>query len=177
MKRCTGFRRKLNNAGLSIVELVVVMAIMVVVVGGGISLFGLIPRSQADSATKDLGAMIEKTKNNAMGFQQVELQITQDGTGVYAQLRKLDPSSGVMVNEGGRVMMGTSHVMLRYQFEGESLTALGDDVMTISFDRSSGAFNKTKVDAVEGSLVKLIITRGTYSRTIDLVELTGKISY
>ena len=157
-------------------ELMVVMAIMVVVVGGGISLFGLIPRSQADSATKDLGAMIEKTKNNAMSFQQVELQITQDGTGVYAQLRRMN-SSGVMVNEGGREMMGTSHVVLRYQFEGGSLTALGDDVMTISFERSSGAFRKTKVDAAEGNLVKLVITRGTYSRTIDLVELTGKISY
>lgn len=176
MKRWTGFRRKLNNAGVSLVELVVIMAIMTVVVGGTISLFGLVPRSQADSATKDLGAMIEKTKNNALSFEQVELQITQDGTGVYAQLRKLN-DAGVMVNDGGREMMGDAHVVLKYQFEGEVLTALGDDVMTISFDRSSGAFNKTKVDAAEGNLVKLVITRGTYSRTIELVELTGKISY
>ncbi len=168
--------KKLNNVGLSLTELIVVIAIMAVLAGISISLLGLIPRSHVNGCTEHIGGAIEKTKSNAMSFANVALEITQTADGVFIQFKKSD-ASGNLADDGAKQQVGKAGVEISYVLQGGVETPLDSDKMTISFKRSSGAFEETIVGSTHGACEKIIIRKGSISRTIELVELTGKISY
>ncbi|MBQ8821323.1 MAG: prepilin-type N-terminal cleavage/methylation domain-containing protein [Lachnospiraceae bacterium] len=162
---------QLNNRGISLTELIVVIAITAVLAGGGITLMGLIPRTQVNGCVQDFAGTMNRVKTNTMSFQEVKVELYQDSTGVYMQVYKgSDAEDPVLIGEKGvcvKAVIGG----LEQELNGKRLK--------LSYDRSSGAFNDVEIvgGGASGECSSITFYKGITQRTATLVKLTGKISY
>ena len=161
---------KLNNRGITLVELIVVIAITAILAGGGITLMGLVPRMQVNGCAQDFAGTMNKVKTNTMSFQEVKVELYQNETGVYMQTYK-----GGVAEE--LVQIGEKGVCVKAVIGG-SAVELNGMKLELSYDRSSGAFSDVQVvGGVRGECTSITFYRGTTERTATLTKLTGKITY
>ena len=162
---------QLNNRGISLTELIVVIAIMAVLAGGGITMMGLIPRMQVNGCIQDFAGNMGRVKTNTMSFQEVKAELYQDNTGVYMQVYK-----GGVAEEA--VMIGEKGVCVKAVINGLDVDLKGKK-LELSYDRSSGAFNDVQVvgGGEHGECESITFYKGTTERTATLIKLTGKITY
>lgn len=161
---------KLNNRGISLTELIVVIAIIGVLAGGGISMMGLIPRMQVNGCVQDFAGHMSEVKTKTMSFQSVYAELYQDDSGVYLQVHK-----GSDVEEA--VLIGEKGVCVKAVIGGTEVE-LNSKELTLSYDRSSGAFQDVTVsDGTTGECTCITFYKGSTERKATLVKLTGRISY
>lgn len=162
---------KLNNRGISLVELIVVIAITAVLAGGGITMMGLVPRMQVNGCVQDFAGVMSQVKTNTMSFQNVKVELYQDDSGVYMQVYK-----GSEAEEP--VMIGEKGVCVKAQIGGLE-EDLNGKRLELSFDRSSGALNEVQVvgGSMHGECTSITFYKGSTERVATLTTLTGKISY
>ena len=161
---------KLNNRGVTLTELIVVIAIIGVLAGGGISMMGLIPRMQVNGCVQDFVGSMSEVKTKTMSFHSVYAELSQDDNGVYLQVHK-----GSAVEE--KVLIGEKGVCMEFFLEDGTIHKLGDGKVKISYNRSSGAFEKVKIIDDEEYCKKIRVYKGTVERDIKFTNLTGRLSY
>lgn len=172
---------KKDNRGLSLIELVVVIAIMAIMmtsVGIGIS---AVSRKSVDKCAERLKQMLQSDRAATMGRYDSKLEVYIDGGTIYArEYTKRDASSAYV--GGTPVELGVADIKVEIEAEGNRY-ALGDPggipKLIIQFDRSSGGLKKMPVEmgtALSGKYCsKIIISRGTKSKEIEISYLTGKM--
>lgn len=166
-----GYMNKLkkDNRGLSLIELIVVVAIMGILLAGGINYLGLLSSHSAkETATKLKSAMTE-ARTEAMSKSQASLRIYEDGSEYYAELT-------VNGKIQSPVQIGNSRVEVTYERVATVEENLPVDGLVIEFDRDTGAFKP--VDVLEGKNVycrKIIVTAGSRSYILSCERLTGKV--
>ncbi len=162
---------KLNNRGISLTELIVVIAIMAVLAGGGITMMGLIPRMQVNGCIQDFTGNMNKVKTDTMSFQNVKAELYQDATGVYLQVHKGSENEDP-------IMIGEKGVCVRAEINGLEVDLNGKK-LELSYNRSSGAFNDVSVvgGGEFGPCTSITFYKGSTIRTATLVTLTGRITY
>lgn len=162
---------KLNNQGISLTELIVVVAILGVLAGGGISMMGLIPRMQVNGCVQDFAGNMSEVKTKTMSFYSVRAELYQTDAGVYLQV--YNGSEGE-----DAVLIGEKGVSMKLVFEDGTTHELSAGKVSISYIRSSGAFDKIKVnESDEKYCQKIIVYKGTTEREIVFSNLTGRMSY
>jgi len=78
---------KLNNAGISLVEVIIVLAIMGIIGGAVLLSTSVATNKQVNSCAEKLASSLEQTRNLVMGKQKGYLRIWQDpGDYVYIQM-------------------------------------------------------------------------------------------
>jgi len=178
-KRITLF--KFDNAGTSLVELIVVISILAALAAGsalGISL--AFSRDASQCATK-LNDMIYRTRMDSMSKTgNFYLEIKLDNGNYKAQLVN---DSGVVyeewLSEKGRISS------ISAELNGTAYSISGTDTVKISFDKSKGnvrSFNGTDItaDGASGTLTDGVILflvtsrRGNKTDQVTLVTSTGK---
>ena len=161
---------KLNNRGISLVELIVVIAITAVLAGGGITMMGLVPRMQVNGCVQDFAGNMSEVKTKTMSFKNVRVELYQDATGVYMQAYKgSEAETPVMIGEQG--------VCVKAEIGGSSVDLNGKR-LELSFDRSSGALNEVQVvGGMHGECTSITFYKGSTERVATFTTLTGKISY
>lgn len=177
---------KMNNRGVSLVELVVVIAILSIVGASMVTLMGLVPRSQVSGCTKDLVFYLEKARTNSLSFKDAKLYLADTEQGVYVMLETTKGSDVVVSNPE---KIGDKNLEISYEAGGGSAVALTevtysslatskDGCLAFSFDRSSGSFKDVYLGTDnKGVPAKLTIKRGRWEMEINLVQLTGKVTY
>lgn len=183
--------KKKDNRGLSLVELIIVIAIMVILVGVTSYGMSLISNKPVDECAKKIEMVLNRNRTSSMGKQEAWVKFLLDGNGHVTvqeyketakekQERETDPSLAPPVQQ---YVIGADGINIRLSYRGGTSIILSSTPRRVKFSRDSGALVGDPDDADNGNKVciKIEVFRGdygsaTYIRTIDLDELTGKIT-
>lgn len=165
-------RKQTDNRGLSLVEIIVVIAIVAVISGFFILGIGMITGKPVEQCARQMKIVLEQCRTAAMGKPAGDayLVLTHDSEGVWATLwqsgvpdKKLVGQSDVDV----KVMLGSREYDLKDAFPSG---------LRIDFDRSSGGLLASTVPEGGSAFCKsIMISRGSTTRTLRIERLTGKI--
>lgn len=183
---------KQNNKGLSLVELIVVIAIMAVVIGIGALSFNLLFGTQAKSCAQKFSGMLNETKTGCMSrydetmtlsyrFAGSDPAITTAGFYTENELFTIKKDASAETTGSEIRKMGGSRVLITVYMTGIEPFVINKDngnSITVSFDRASGAFDETSAvvngTAVTGYIDKITFQSGLRTYTITMVQETGK---
>ncbi len=186
--------RKINNSGFSLIELIIVLAIVAVVTGTVVWSVSLVFSTDAKACANNLQRAIADCKVTTMGKAKAWLLIYRGEDGrVYSQLHvmteKKDDAGNRIYDETTKdpvlvdvpeeaQKLGGNRVMVTYtDASGNSGVNLpegkadGNTGIRIEFDRSSGSF---KEDA--GVPQKIELSGGKRHYTFTFHMLTGKVT-
>ena len=161
---------KKNNQGFSLVELIVVIALMAILVGGVLGYVGTYGSAKVKNCAKEIESHFSETKVCAMSKSQAYMIVYADNTGVY--VKSVQGSNSEIEKVGDK---GLS-VSYRNERTGSTYTTVGTteaNGLKIEFDRASGA-NKKMADGKYCYAIR--ITNGTSTYEVVIEPITGKSS-
>lgn len=161
-----------DNRGVSLVEVMVVVAIMAVV--GGVGIWGINTMSgkPAQQCAQKIVYSLEHHRTSAMARVKAKYVLREDGGKIYVDEYwtnddSVDDSSVPLATS---TEIGASGVKVQYTLGADATRY--DLPLTLAFDRSSGAF---KPQAGGGHCTQIFVSRGGREYTVTLVPLTGKV--
>lgn len=161
-----------DNRGYSLVELVIVIAIIALIISAVFYSVIMVFSANAKSCANNIQRAIADCKVTTMGKSSAYMELYRDtDQNVYTRMYVMDNGSGSYVpSEPQKV--GGSRVYVAYTPKGGAETELlAGDKIEIMFDRASGGFAKNS----GGDLYELIhVQGGSKNYEIVLTELTGK---
>lgn len=176
---------KKNNGGYSLVEIVIVIAIMTILTGGLFFSINMVFGANAKTCANDLRAAIAQNKVNAMGKSEAKVIIERDAVNscIYATqvIGTYNKSTGALEwnNEGPsptarREKIGNARVYVAFTPKGGTAVVLAPgDSVEICFDRSTGSFKANDAGII---YTEILVEGGNRSFSVVLTELTGKVS-
>ena len=183
--------RNNSNRGYSLVELIVVIAIMAILVGVFSISVGSLSGRKVNKCADEIVATLERTRVLTLGKEQnqVEFRLYYDTT--EKQYRAQIYQGGVVVSDR---VVGKDPIEISVTFEGDStaydlrtgvikgtapyvVSGFGEEGLFLVFNRSSGAFEQgtNTVGETKDYCSKIVVSSG--SRTIEIMPVgrTGKI--
>ena len=160
MKRIEDKRiiRYIDNYGISLVELIVTISIMIILTGAISIGIGLISTRPATECAKKIQMSLSRCRTTTMGKQEGNIKFYLDGSDVYA----VETYDGVSKDP---VKIGKS--IDEFTFNGESEG-------TVFFSRSDGSVDKDAMGA--NYPFTIIVRKGSRKYTITIPDyLTGKV--
>lgn len=152
-----------NQKGFSLVELIVVIAIMAILTTVGLLSFSIVSGRQVIGCAKEIESYISQTKVQALSRASAKLEIFVKSDGVYVNLSV----------EGRDVKVGKSGIQVKYKTtDGAEVSLTESERLVISFDRSSGAFQT--LPGLSTYCKEITVEGGRHSRKIILIPQTGK---
>ncbi|MDE6318213.1 MAG: type II secretion system GspH family protein [Lachnospiraceae bacterium] len=164
---------KLNNAGYSLVEMVIVIAILALLVGTVVYSVIMVFSANAKTTANNIQRAIADCKVTTMGRSAAYMELYRDASdqNVYTRMYVWDNSAGDYAPAEPQ-KVGTSRVYVAYKPKNGIETELtAGDKIKITFDRASGGFTD---DGSGNIYVKLHVVGGSKDYDIVLTELTGK---
>ena len=182
MIRCFGCKNK-DNRGMSLVEIIIVIAIMSVFIG--VSGYGLSlsnNKAAAECAQK-LCSALQHTRTVTMGKHETSLTLYMDAEGrirVREVAQKLIDDDGNVELEERPSIVGENGVFVSCTLtDGSSVDISETNNITFSFNRGSGALEATYVNAVKCdencNCRQITISKAGRTQYIVIVPVTGKI--
>lgn len=192
---------KQDNRGLSLVELIVVIAIMAIMIGVGILSISLLFGTQARGCAQKVSSMLNETKTGCLSRynetmtiayrtkgQDEEPAYTADGyyaiNRIYTIKKEGNKIKPVPVGGDGsaeiRALGSGKVVIMVYLSDGSSFELGTDKYVTISYNRSTGAFAPVIVGNASGEtqtddyIDKITFSSGARTYTLTMVQTTGK---
>ena len=170
---------KLNNKGLSLVELIVVIAIMTVLSGIAYIGVGSIFNSQVTQCTENMENLINKVRVSTLGRNGVTLRFYQDTDGSYYAETKVTKGYGSSATVETTVdKVGKAGIIVKYTNDTSitqhnqpgvlTLSSLDSNQIDVQFNRSSG-------EALPNCVSKIWIIRNSKESTITIYKETGKV--
>ena len=157
-----------NNKGLTLVELIVVVAIMGIVSIGGISGINLIYSTSAKETSSKLNSALNRARTEAMSRSQASLDIYEQDSEYYVKFK-------INGAEEAPIRVGTSRVNVSYtDTQGNTKKLTAPNSLKIEFDRETGAFKPLDSGSGDAYLKKITVSSGTKVYTITCERLTGK---
>ncbi len=170
-------KMKKNNQGFSLVELVIVVAIIIIIGGFALTGLAILSGKPVDECAKKIQVALEGNRNTTMGKLSASISFYQDGSGnIFVEEEFNNNPEDTIVKQIGE------DVRVEYQdMSGNSyLLPVGrDNKLTLSFDRASGSL---KAQADGSYVVKFVVSRGSsgergYKKlTVSIDKLTGRVS-
>lgn len=164
-----------NNKGYSLVELIVVIAIIALLSGTAFLSISIIFGASAKTCANDIKEVLAENKVTAMGKSEAKVEIYRDATDncIYAEQRIKE--GGVWKTEKVE-KIGNSRVYVSYKPDGGAETELKvgkENALQLCFDRSNGSFSTKSDDCI--LCEEIYIKGGSRSYVLTLIELTGKV--
>lgn len=165
-----------DNKGFSLVELIIVVAIMAAitgVVGYGLNLSS---GKAADECAQKLASSLQHARTSTMGKFKTTITISKDDDGVWAQetvtVANKDTGREGEEKVGERVKIGDKNVKIVFD-DGTDITDwTGGGSVSFEFDRSSGALKSVDMSAA----ISFTISKASKTRIVEIVPLTGKVT-
>lgn len=163
-----------DNKGYSLVELIIVIAILVTLISGTIFSIGLVFNASAKACANDIKGALAKNKVTAMGRSEAMVEIYKDSADQCIYSVQWTKVNGSWVKEDPQ-KIGNARVYVAYTPEGGSETELAaGDSIKICIDRSSGSFRANSDGAAVYS--EILVQSGHRQYKITMTQLTGKVS-
>lgn len=154
-------RKKQNNAGMSLVEIVVVVLILGILSAGTTMGFTYIRSMDASSAAEEITSLLERTRLNTLSAEEgsdVKLELKKDGDSYYG-----------IISQGGteleKMAVGGNGLAISVTDAGGAETVVDGTPVEFTYHKSNGAFRS--------SYTKIEIT-GSKTVTVTLVTATGR---
>ena len=172
VKQMRGIDMKRNNRGMSLVEVIIVVAILSIVAGGITMGIGFITGKPADECANKLRAALQSNRTTTMGKLSAKLEICVEDDGIY--IKETIGTAGESSAKVNRTRIGDAGIEIKYAVSGGSgyIDLPVGSSLEISFNRSSGAFNPLPGG---GYCTEIVISKGNTVKTLKLYNLTGKI--
>ena len=155
-------RRKLNQAGMSLVELIVVILILGILSAGAAVGINYASRMNATSAAEKLVSLLERTR---------VYTISADGTVTLELANESGTYYGKLMNNGTeieKVTLGSGGLSVSVTRPGAADLSLADGTsISLAYKKANGAFE----DSLSYSSV---VISGSETRTVQLVKATGR---
>lgn len=158
----------IDNRGYSLIELVIVLAIIAVLMGTVFYSIILVFSANAKSCANNIQRSIGDCKVTTMGKADAYMVLYRDDSGVYTQMHVTESDGTVTDEEPQKV--GTNRVTVGYVQGGAETELTPGTLIEIRFDRSNGGFK-----AGAGGLYDEIYVRGgSKNYSITMIAPTGK---
>lgn len=163
---------KRRNQGFSLVELIVVTAIIAVLSVTAVSGIALISGWEMKKCVKELDAAIGETQLNAMSRGAGSLEIIRDASGICYMQRRAGLGEKEQVEQ--KTKLCSERIAISYlDDKGSTVTLDSTHPLVISFDAASGAYKP--IDEADGIYCrKVFFKMGKRESSIKLSKNTGK---
>lgn len=171
---------KKNNDGFTLVELIVVIAMLVIFIGAISVNIGRLTGYDAKEGYKKISSAITENKIETLGKAKmtgdIYLEIYRDDTdkNLYVQTIYNGRTSKDVVDKTKLNKRGRASVSYELS-DGTQKDATSSDPLVICFNRASGAIVDINDSYKVSKLKYIYITAGSYKYTIELVPETGKV--
>lgn len=161
-------KRRVGNRGFSLIELIVVVAIMALVTTFFTIGVSLLTTKAVDQCAKKIQIALESNRNTTMGKLEANISFYVDAKGnVYAKKHIINTNDEI-------IKISDNSVKVTYTVGGAS-TPLSATPLVITFDRASGAL---KAQPGGGFVSELTVTNVKGSKTlhVKIDKLTGRVT-
>lgn len=162
---------KQDNKGFSLVELIIVIALMSVMLTIVVYGNGMLSTKAVGQCSQQLYSSIQFCRTTTMG--------KSDGSVSLTLKRDTDNKIILEENIGGTVReleIGKADLTISYTVNNGLVTELAsDEEILLCFDRSTGGLKRTANSNTE-YYTDIIIAKGTKAKTIKIIPFTGKVS-
>ena len=183
--------RKLNNKGFSLMELIVVLAIMVVMAGAAAVTVSMLDSSYVEDAERGIKDYISmaRTKSMSVAAKDWYISLTKEGNDYYVNLFKVTEE---IVEVGGvdetvekvtlieKKKLGAK-ITIKYLDKSDSTPKTVDASMNLDmhFDAATGKINSVKIggttgDGMTDGIGYINIVRNDYAINLKVFFNTGK---
>lgn len=166
-----GKKLSADNRGVSLVEVLVVVAIMAVIGGVGIMGINATSGKPAQKCSQQIIYTLEKHRTATMGKLNAKYELCRDANGKVVAKEYLTNEDTFDSDPTNVYELGDKKTKVVYECGG----ATGDiesSALILQFNRSDGSFKKQ----ADGSFcTKISVQRGGRTYNITLVPLTGKV--
>lgn len=166
---------KLNNKGLSLVEIIIVVAIMTVMTGLVSFGVGVVVSKPADECAQKLSNSLRNARVTAMGKLTCQVKISQEYDGAPIYLTVITNGSSAPT-----VKIGEKGVVCTYKTTDGStgtLASKGTAGITIEFNRETGGFKTATIGSDTSKYIsEFSISKGTINKIVKLSKLTGRVT-
>lgn len=163
-------KKKLGNQGFSLVELIVVMALIIIL--GSATVYGLtfLASKPVEECARKIEIGLQGNRNSAMGKLTAHISFYMDGDDVYIS-ETLDTSTKQTLIASG------VEVYYIYKSNPTNRVTLGNSAnpLKVEFDRSSGSL-KPRPGTTDDFLQSIIVKRGSKELTVTIERLTGRVT-
>lgn len=171
-------RIKSNNKGITLVELIVVIAVMAVLTAAFAVSFTLISRQRVSNAASSTKSTIQlaQTYAKSRGSCYMTIEGTDDGSNTY--IWTVDGDGNPVLGNGPNNI--NKNITTKVQFDNGEVVELTDGVVVkINFNRATGGFEKSTnpVTGNDATPMKIIFTNGEKESTLFLAAKTGLVVY
>lgn len=176
--------KKKDNRGLSMVEMIIVVAIVSVVAGAVFLGIGFVTGKPAEKCANKLLSLMQRNRITTMGKLEARLEIymEEEGGNRYLCVKEVIQTDGEAGPKVTTTRIGEAGVEVTYRISGETTyQTLGGESspLIISYDRSSGAFKDLSLmgSSLAGRYCEEIkIEKANKIKILKLVARTGKIT-
>ncbi len=170
-----------DSAGVSLVELIVVVAIMSVLIGGASIGLGLVATKPATQCASNIEICLNRCRTQTLGKNNGFVAFYADSNGdiyVVEKLsytnRNINDSSDCAPGDYVKKKIGKKGVTVTCG--GHSLTDTPNKPYYYDFERSVGSFvGCTDSTGADVSPCDIVVNKGSRSYTISIQKLTGKV--
>lgn len=171
---------KRDNRGMTLVEIIIVLALMTVIAGLTGYGLSLVSNKPIQECTKKVEIALNRNRTNSMGKKEAWVEFYIKDGRVTVLEHTLSGRTGATPLET-ETTIGDRDVNMRLTYSDGSVVPLDGTHRRIAFARDSGALVGDDVANPDRVCVKIEIFKGTYSstgykQTINLVPLTGKVT-
>ena len=161
-----------RNKGFSLIELIVVIAILAIIAAGSATLFLSTSTYRAKQAVEEIRATMSETRMQALSKTNAWMELKQRADGTYV----------ITTSYSGDAVLGSSYT-ITYTKDGDA-TAVPistTNSLILTYDRSSGGFSDIKTRNADDSLSgtgaycdSITVSKGPKNFVIRLYKDTGK---
>lgn len=166
--------RRLDNQGLSLVEMIIVVAIIAVVTGVFSMGYSLISTKQVDQCARKIQIALESSRTTTMGKLSADLSFyTWDGKIVVN--KNIYNSAGIDTTV---VELGGKDIKVQYVVtDGAASTTydLSSSALVVEFDRASGSLKALPTGRFLSEFI-VSNTSGTKTLHVKIDKLTGRVT-
>ncbi len=166
--------KRLGNQGFSLVELIIIVAIMAVLVGIFTMGYSVISSKSVDQCAKRMEAVLENCRNTTMGKLTCSVSF-------YVSVDKIMVDKEVN-GEHTYSEIGGKDIQVKYIYYNESGGgSAGESVLSttpikITFNRASGSLEKQPAGAGVDYVTGFQVTNGNKTLTVSIDKLTGRVT-
>lgn len=154
-------RRKQNNAGMSLIELIVAVLIIGILSAGAVVGFSFIHRMDASSAAETVNSLLERTRLNTIAAVEdagIRLELKKEGNSYYGILWQ-------GTAELDKMEFGGNGITVRVTATDGTVTTIDDENNCVFFyEKSNGAFRSTyekiEIEGAKTAVVYLVTATG-----------------
>ncbi len=168
------WQHKTDNKGMSLVEIIVVIAILSLFIGSVSYSINWASGKAAEECAQKLAYNLKQARTMAMGKNSTTITVKKDEVGNIITEMKLVTDTGDAATTTS-TKVGNRSVSVRFD-DGSSESELGTGGVVFVFDRASGALKTLNGAEANTASPKFTVSKGSTRRTIEIVPITGRIS-